>query len=45
MKCPKCGNRMAGELVMGGAAWRCPTEGCGWFHLEMIDTKRRRGAA
>lgn len=33
MSCPRCKAAMLAVPVLGGMAWTCPSEGCGWFVL------------
>lgn len=43
MTCPRCRNRMESGHVMGGMAWICPTDGCGWFFLVALHEEKRSG--
>lgn len=39
MTCPRCRNLMESGPILGGLAWQCPTDGCGWFVAVVLDNK------
>ena len=45
MSCPRCKAAMLATPVLGGMAWTCPSEGCGWFVVAVLDNKANNTAA